>query len=152
MGGIAFIILFALLFVFSVYIGFLIGQAICERRAVTVRDYWLLNGAGVGIIVVLSMFASLLSLPLLDAVLIGLLAGYIAGMKMSFGESVGPWKVLDRFLNINRGHRKTAEDGTGEARRRRRKAGERGPDLISVEGTASANERNTKTSSKKDSR
>ena len=125
-----YLVIYALVFVFSIYIGFLMGQAVCKRWAITVRDYWVFNLGGVAVMVVLFTF---IQLALVQAILLGLLAGYIAGFKMSFGESVGPWKWLDKFMNVNRGHRKAAEAGVGEARRRRRKAGETGPDLISVE-------------------
>lgn len=151
----AFIILFAILFLFSVYIGFLIGQTVCEQRVVTARSYWAWNIGGIALAVVLSVF--LAALPLLYAALFGLLAGYIAGMRMSFGEAVGPWKMLERFLN-REGRQKVAGDETGDARRRRRKTGEAAPDLISVEGAsrthANAQPRTQtyKTSSKKDTR
>ena len=126
-----FAILFAILLVFAVYIGFLAGQGICNRFVVTTRGYWLANLAGVLVSVVAT--ALVFMLPMLYAVTFGGLAGYIAGLKMSFGESAGPWKWLDRFMNVNRSHRRVAEAGTGEARRRRRKQGEAGPDLISVD-------------------
>ncbi len=68
----------------------------------------------------------------------GVLAGYIAGLKMGFGESSGPWKWLDNFMDVNKRHRKVAEKGTGEAYRRRSKTGEAGPDLLSIDETGSA--------------
>lgn len=146
----AFLILFAILFLFSIYIGFLCGQGVCERQVVTARDYWVWNIGGIAVAVVLSVL--LAGLPLLYAALFGLLAGYIAGMRMSFDESVGPWKLLDRFLNRGRSGATSAQKAEA---RRRRKAGERAPDLISVEdqsraskGTSTASRR----SSKKDSR
>lgn len=127
----SFLILFIILFLFSVYIGFLIGNEVCVKKVVTKRDFWIANIAGIVIVLVVSLFLSFV--PLLYAAAFGALAGCIAGLKMSFGESVGPWKVADKFFNINKGHRKVAEEGTGEERRRRRKAGEAGPDLISVD-------------------
>ena len=151
----AFIILFAILFLFSVYIGFLIGQTVCEQRVVTARGYWAWNIGGIVLAVVLSVF--LATLPLLYAALFGVLAGYIAGMRMSFGEAVGPWKALDRFLK-REGRQKVAGDSTGDARRRRRKSGEAAPDLISVKDDSDtpvskrAPKRSTKSSSKKDMR
>ncbi len=146
-----FVILFALLFIFSVYIGFLAGQAICVRHVVTRRDYWVANIAGLVIAVLVS--ALLAALPLLYAVAFGALAGYIAGLKMSFGESVGPWKAADKFFNVNKAHRRTAEQGTGEARRRRRKEGGPAPDLISVdEAGAAGKPQPTGTSKQKGSR
>ena len=57
---------------------------------------------------------------------------------MGFGESSGPWKWLDNFMDVNKRHRKVAEKGTGEAYRRRRKTGEAAPDLISIDEKGSA--------------
>lgn len=131
MTGFSFIILSVLLFLFSVYLGFQIGCWVGDQ-AVTSRDYWTMNIAAVVIGVVVSVIIS--PLPLLYSAVIGLLAGSIVGMKMAFGESTGPWRLLDRALNINRSHRETAQRGTGEARRARKKTGEKAPDLISVEG------------------
>ena len=143
----AFIILFAILFLFSIYIGFLTGEGICDRQVVTTRDYWVWNIGGIVLAVVLSVFLS--ALPLLYAALFGMLAGYIAGMRMSFDESVGPWKALDRFLKREpgKGKAKPATASTRADARRRRKAGDRGPDLISVENTA-ANGSTSKQNSK----
>lgn len=154
-----FAILFAILLVFAVYIGFLAGQGICNRFVITTRDYWLANLGGVVVSVVATALVSML--PMLYAVTFGGLAGYIAGLKMSFGESAGPWKWLDNFMNVNRGHRKVAESGTGEARRRRRKSGEAGPDLIAVDergaasgtpGTSAAGASNATSTNKKHAR
>lgn len=128
---IPFVICSLLLLFFGLYIGFTIGNSVGER-AVTKADYWKMNGVAVIVAVLLSFI--LASVPLLYGAVIGGLAGCIAGLKMSFGESAGPWKWLDRFLNVNRSHRETAEKGGGEAYRRRRRTGEKGPDLISVEG------------------
>lgn len=131
MTGFSYIVLSVLLFLFSVYLGFQIG-CWAGDQAVTSRDYWKMNIAAVVIGVVGSVIIS--PLPLLYSAVIGLLAGCIVGMKMAFGESTGPWRFLDRALNINRSHRETAKRGTGDARRARKKTGEKAPDLISVEG------------------
>lgn len=131
MTGFSFIVLSVLLFLFSVYLGFQIG-CWAGDQAVTSRDYWKMNIAAVVIGAVGSVIIS--PLPLLYSAVIGLLAGCIVGMKMAFGESTGPWRFLDRALNINRSHRETANRGTGDARRARKKTGEKAPDLISVEG------------------
>ena len=131
MTGFSFIVLSVLLFLFSVYLGFQIG-CWAGDQAVTSRDYWKMNIAAVVIGVVGSVIIS--PLPLLYSAVIGLLAGCIVGRMMAFGESTGPWRFLDRALNINRSHRETANRGTGDARRARKKTGEKAPDLISVEG------------------
>ena len=59
MGDTAFVILFALLFVFSVYIGFTIGEHWGER-AVDARAYWLYNLVAILICVVLTAVLTLL--------------------------------------------------------------------------------------------
>ncbi|MDY2777691.1 MAG: hypothetical protein SOU51_04875 [Collinsella sp.] len=128
----AFIITYAILFVFAVYNGFLIGQAISKRYVLTAREYWIANILGVVIMVVASMFTTS---SLVHTVILGLLPGYVVGLKMTFGESTGPWKALDRFFNVNASHRRRAASGTGDELRRRRKAGEDAPDLISVDGS-----------------
>ena len=100
------------------------------KRIVTAKAYWLCN---MGMLACSVLLVSLVPLPLVQVGAMGVLAGGIAGLKMGFGESTGPWKWLDSFMNVNRHQRKVAEKGTGEAYRRRRKTGEVGPDLISVD-------------------
>ena len=90
----AFIILFILLFAFSTFVGFQVGTSLGER-AQTTADYWKMNAGAIVAAVLLTLVCS--SMPLLWAAIIGMLAGAIAGMKMSFGESVGPWKAHDEF-------------------------------------------------------
>lgn len=131
----AYIITYILVFGFAVYVGFLIGQEVCRRWVVTTRGYWTANIGGlVGIVLGVALIPAMM----IQIILMGVLAGYIAGLKMSFGESSGPWKWLDNFMDVNHRHRKVAEKGTGEAYRRRRKSGEAGPDLISVDEKGSA--------------
>lgn len=128
MTDLAFIILFSILLVFSVYIGFTLGSH-WGRLALTTRDYWLRNLLAVVICIVATAVLTLI--PLLSAVPVGFLIGCITGLKMGFGESSGPWKKVDRFFNINKEHRDVARKGTGEARRRARAAGQT-RDVISV--------------------
>lgn len=130
----AFIICFVLLLLFSVYIGFLLGNW-AGKRAVTARGYWLYNLAAIaGCVIAVGLVAWPV---MLYAIPLGLLPGWITGLKMGYGESSGPWKLVDRFFNVNKAHRDTAAQGTGEARRRRTRTGEAAPDLISVSGKAS---------------
>ncbi|WP_102337950.1 hypothetical protein [Collinsella provencensis] len=143
----AFIITYALVFCFAIYIGFFIGQELCKRWAITAKAYW---AANIGGIVMVVLATALIPALMVQVTLIGLLAGYITGLKMTFGESSGPWKWVDNFMNINRRHRQTAEKGSGEAARRRRKTGESGPDLISVDEQGSAT--NTASTSEKGNR
>ena len=130
MTDLPFAILFILLFLFATYLGFTIGSWAGER-AVTKREYWLYNIAAIaGTALAIGLFAWP---AMLYAIPFGFLPGAIAGLKMGFGESTGPWRLLDRFYNVNRSHRETAARGGGEARRARKRAGEKAPDLISVQ-------------------
>lgn len=153
-SGWAFLILSALVLVFGVYIGFLLGQW-ASSVCVTTRDYWKFNIAGILVILIACLLLAVV-LAVAYALGIGLMAGYILGLKMGFGESVGPWKLHDRIFNVNKAQRKTAEEGTGEARRRRRRTGAAAPDLISVGArdsrTAAPSDHGSKPSSKKDAR
>ncbi|EEA91428.1 hypothetical protein [Collinsella stercoris] len=128
-AGWSFAIIYVMVFGFAIYIGFLLGDG-WGKRIVTAKAYWLCN---LGMLVCSVLLVSLVPLPLVQVGAMGVLAGGIAGLKMGFGESTGPWKWLDSFMNVNRHQRKVAEKGTGEAYRRRRKTGEAGPDLISVD-------------------
>lgn len=128
-AGWSFAIIYVMVFGFAIYIGFLLGDG-WGKRIVTAKAYWLCN---LGMLVCSVLLVSLVPLPLVQVGSMGVLAGGIAGLKMGFGESTGPWKWLDSFMNVNRHQRKVAEKGTGEAYRRRRKTGEAGPDLISVD-------------------
>lgn len=128
-AGWSFAIIYAMVFGFAIYIGVLLGDG-WGKRIVTAKAYWLCN---MGMLVCSVLLVSLVPLPLVQVGAMGVLAGGIAGLKMGFGESTGPWRWLDSFMNVNRHQRKVAEKGTGEAYRRRRKTGEAGPDLISVD-------------------
>ena len=83
-----FVVLALVLFLFAIYIGFLCGQWACEKRVITKRDYWIANFAGAAAVVLLTWVFSLF--PLVQFAPIGWLGGFIAGLKMSFGESAPP--------------------------------------------------------------
>lgn len=129
MDGLAFFICFLLLLLFSVYIGFLVGSW-AGKRVVTSRDYWLYNLAFIAGAVFAVAFIAWPAM--LYAVPLGFLPGCLTGLKMGFGESSGPWKLTDRFFNVNKAHRDASERGGGEARRRRARSGDAAPDLVSV--------------------
>lgn len=91
----------------------LCGQWACEKRVITKRDYWIANFAGAAAVVLLTWVFSLF--PLVQFAPIGWLGGFIAGLKMSFGESVGPWRKHDEVFNVNKAHRAAADAGDAEA-------------------------------------
>lgn len=125
----AFIIAFLVIFLFSIYLGFAVGTHAGER-AVTARAYWLYNLAAVVACVLATVVLTLV--PLLCAAPIGFLAGCFTGLKMGYGESSGPWKLIDRFFNVNKQQRDRAGSATSAETRRARKKGGSAPDLISV--------------------
>ena len=102
-----FVVLALVLFLFAIYIGFLCGQWACEKRVITKRDYWIANFAGAAAVILLTWVFSLF--PLVQFAPIGWLGGFIAGLKMSFGESVGPWRKHDEVFNVNKAHRAAAD-------------------------------------------
>ena len=87
-----FVVLALVLFLFAIYIGFLCGQWACEKRVITKRDYWIANFAGAAAVVLLTWVFSLF--PLVQFAPIGWLGGFIAGLKMSFGESLTSTRLI----------------------------------------------------------
>jgi hypothetical protein len=137
-GSFAGAIVALLLFFFGIVTGAGVGDRLAER-CVTRREYWLCNlaiflvGALVCALVLLTPFTVLVGLA------IGLVAGAIAGLKMAFGESVGPWKAHDKFFRVNKNQVRRGEDGErAEAVRRARRDGSPEPELISVQDPAAS--------------
>ena len=68
----------------------------------------------------------------------GGIAGGLAGLKFGFGESVGPWKFVDKAFSANKGQVAAAKDPERSRQRRKRDlARRRGekvdePELMSV--------------------
>lgn len=123
------------LFMFGIVLGEHIGESVGERCA-TRRDYiwanvwWMLAGSLASAII----WAS--GLILLVAVSLGILAGGIAGTKIAFGESIGPWRYFDSKLRANRPHVQRAKDPAAQKRRKQRvearRKGMSEPEYISV--------------------
>lgn len=109
-----------LLFIF----GAVLGEHMAETwgyRLVTRRDYLLANlGWFVGCIF-LSSLVWALGWSTLAGFFFGILAGGMAGFKIAFGESIGPWKVLDKYFKVNKGHVAAASDAQAIKRRYARK-------------------------------
>mgnify|MGYP000426442835 CR=1 FL=1 len=126
-----FVVLALVLFLFAIYIWLFVrpgGRD--EKRVITKRDYWIANFAGAAAVILLTWVFSLF--PLVQFAPIGWLGGFIAGLKMSFGESVGPWRKHDEVFNVNKAHRAAADAGDAEERRRARRNGAADRQLISV--------------------
>lgn len=111
-----------MLFLFGIVTGVGVGERLAPR-CVTRRDYWvhnivvLLVGAASVVVVNLTPF------PVLMALAVGLVAGTVAGLKLNFGESVGPWHRVDDYFHVNKKQIERAEDPErAEAERRERAA------------------------------
>lgn len=127
-GAIAAIILFA----FGLVVGVHVGEELA-KRVVTRRDYWRYNLEALGAGVLVSALVWATGWRLLVGVSFGLLVGVISGLKMGFGESIGPWGAVDRRLGTNRDQvRRASEPARAEAVRRARRDGTEEPEVMSV--------------------
>ena len=102
------------------------------KNVVTTKEYWLANLKIVVVGVIASMVIALTGFSLLAGVAIGGMGGAIAGLKMEFGESSGPWKFIDRSLGVNKDQLRRAGDKNAEAVRRARRDGTPMPEYMSV--------------------
>lgn len=120
-----------LLFLFGIVVGSKIGAEMA-KNVVTTKEYWLANLKIVVVGVIASMVIALTGFSLLAGVAIGGMGGAIAGLKMEFGESSGPWKFIDRSLGVNKDQLRRAGDKNAEAVRRSRRDGTPMPEYMSV--------------------
>ena len=126
-------LIFALMFLLF---GTVTGVGVGERlvvRCVTKREYVIANV----IVLLVGAFACAVAMltpfPVLVVLVIGLIGGTVAGLKLGFGESVGPWKAHDRYFRVNKDQLRRSETGErAEAVRRARRDGTPEPELMSV--------------------
>ena len=135
-SGFAQAIIVLLFFGFGIVTGVGIGERVAARL-VTRRAYVLANVATLLVGAIATALSCLTPGAVLIGLVLGLMAGTIAGLKMGFGESVGPWKAHDRFFRVNKAQLRRAENGErAEAARRARRDGGPEPELISVQQDA----------------
>lgn len=121
-----------LLFAFGLLIGVHVGDEL-SKRAVTRRDYWKLNLVVLAVGVLASAVLWATGWLLVVGVSFGVLVGAISGLKMGFGESIGPWGAVDRKLGTNRDQvRRAKTPEHAEAVRRARRDGTEMPEVMSV--------------------
>ncbi len=125
--------IFALMFLlFGTVTGVGLGERLV-KRCVTKREYVVANVVTLLVGAVACAIAMLTPFPVLVVLVIGLIGGTVAGMKMGFGESVGPWKAHDRYFRVNKDQLRRSENGErAEAVRRARRDGTPEPELMSV--------------------
>lgn len=134
MGAFFVAVLAVILFAFGLVLGAHMGEEL-SKRVVTRRDYWKYNLMlfGVGILVSAVLWAT--GWRLLVGIAFGLLVGAVSGLKMGFGESIGPWGKVDQKLGTNKDQVRRAKDPAhAEAVRRARKEGTEMPEVMSVAG------------------
>ena len=126
-------LIFALMFLlFGTVTGVGVGERLVTR-CVTRREYVIANILTLLVGAVVCAIAMLTPFPVLVVLVIGLIGGTVAGMKMGFGESVGPWKAHDRYFRVNKDQLRRSENGErAEAVRRARRDGTPEPELMSV--------------------
>ncbi len=131
--GFAGAVLALVLLLFGVFAGVGAGD-ILARKCVARREYIRMNLLVLGAGVVATMLVCLTGLFMLLLLVFGLMAGTLSGLKMGFGESVGPWKKADRAFKVNKDHVRRAENPEqAEAARRARREGAPEPELMSVQ-------------------
>ena len=137
-----------LLFFFGLTIGYKYGED-KGVQCVTTHEYTVANlkVLAVGVLVSSLIWAS--GWLMLAGIAIGGMAGALVGLKMTFGESVGPWKIHDRFLRVNKDQLRRAGSANAEAVRRARRDGTPMPEVMSVSSDAPEEDRGKRSKHKK---
>lgn len=118
---------------FGIVIGFHLGEE-AGSRVEGPAAYGLANLAAVLIGGVLFMFVWATGYVVLGMFSIGAVAGAVAGLKFGYGDSVGPWKFVDRLMTPAARQRDRERAKARKAERRRASTGEVEPELMSVKG------------------
>lgn len=121
-------ILFA---VFGIFIGFHLGEDAGGRVRGT-TGFFAANLAAVLAGSFLFMIVWMTGYVVLGMFAIGAIAGAIAGLKFGYGESVGPWKFVDRLMTPEVRARDRERARVKRAERERARTGAAEPELMSV--------------------
>ena len=131
--GFAGAVLALLFFFFGIFAGVGAGD-ILAKRCVTKGEYVRMNLLAFVAATLARTALIALDILMVEAIVIGCLGGVIAGLKMTFGESVGIWKFADKHFRTNKDHLRRAQNSErAEAVRRARRDGGPEPELISVQ-------------------
>lgn len=132
--GFALTVVSILFAAFGILLGFHAGEewgARCEDTA----GYAVANLAAVLIGSVLFMVVWATGYVVVGMLAIGTVAGAIAGLKFGYGDSVGPWKFVDRLMTPGTATPRDRERARARrAERKARRGGAEEPELISVSG------------------
>lgn len=129
--GFAIAIVSLLFAVFGIVVGFHLGDeagARCEGTARYATANLVAILAGSLLFMVVWMFGYVV----LGMFAFGAVAGAVAGLKFGYGESVGPWKFVDRLMTPTARQRDRERARVRRAAVRRAKTGTAEPELVSV--------------------
>lgn len=129
--GFALTVVSILFAAFGILLGFHAGEEWGARCGGT-AGYVAANLAAVLIGSVLFMVVWATGYVVVGMLAIGAVAGAIAGLKFGYGDSVGPWKLVDRLMTPTA---RARDRERARAKRAERKAGRGGaeePELMSV--------------------
>lgn len=120
--------------VFGIVIGFHLGEE-GGSRVEGAGAFALANICAILAGGVLFMFVWATGYVVLGMFSIGAVAGAVAGLKFGYGDSVGPWKFVDKLMTPAARQRDRERAQARKASRRRAASGEAEPELMSVKGT-----------------
>lgn len=132
-AGFAVAIMALFLLLFGIVTGVGLGDEL-SKRCVTKGEYLRANLGALLLGSVACALVLMSGLTVLLGLVIGIVAGTITGLKMGFGESVGPWKFVDKHFRANKDQLRRSENSAqAEAVRRARRDGTPEPEFISVQ-------------------
>lgn len=106
-----YIIIALLLGLFGIIIGFRFGDE-CGHKTTSNKQFWKYNGYCYLVVIFATALFLAVDLVMLTFICVGFLGGFIAGIRMGFGESVGPWKAHDRFYAPRKKRKKQQKQQT----------------------------------------
>ncbi len=127
-------ILALVFFLFGIFAGVGLGD-ILAKRCVTRGEYVRMNLAVLGVAALAAAVIFVIQLSMLLALVFGVVAGTLAGMKFGFGESIGPWGFADKKAGTNKDQVRRVGSKNAEAYRRARRDGTPEPEYMSVADT-----------------
>ena len=130
--GFALTVVSLLFAVFGIVVGFHLGDEAggrCEDNA----RYGMANLLAVLAGTLLFMVVWMTGYVVLGMFAFGAVAGAVAGLKFGYGESVGPWKFVDRLMTPAARQRDRERAHTRKAAIKRAKTGAPEPELMSVQ-------------------
>ncbi|WP_195448133.1 hypothetical protein [Parolsenella catena] len=129
--GFAITVVSLLFAVFGIVVGFHLGDEAGARCENTAR-YATANVVAILVGSLLFMVVWATGYVVLGMFAFGAVAGAVAGLKFGYGESVGPWKFVDRLMTPAARQRDRERARVRRAAAKRARTGAAEPELMSV--------------------